>query len=177
MLTAVEHNFVNETPQQRFALSIRRGWILPDLREASGELDDLAMQDLAYPHLTDGLRRGLLNKRLLGCSDLAQGLLPASLKFRGNETIVGIDAVELAFGQCGGVALALKLPFRAGSQRRIDLLLSSARPRQRIKLGRRQGRQEASATTASTRAARMYWQAAKPSLERRWLHTYCPPPL
>ncbi len=100
------------------------------------------MQDFAYPHLTDGLRRGLLNKRLLGRSGLAQGFLPASLKFRGNETIVGVDAVELAFGQCGGVALALELPFRAGSQRRIYLLLSSARPRQRIKLGRRQGCQE-----------------------------------
>jgi hypothetical protein len=36
----------------------------------------------------------LLNERLLGHSDLAQGLLPASLKFRGDETIVGVDAVE-----------------------------------------------------------------------------------
>ena len=48
----------------------------------------------------------------------------------------------MAFGQRGGIALALELPFRAGSQRRIDLLLSSARLRQRIKLGRRQGGQE-----------------------------------
>ena len=126
------------------------------------------MQDFAYPHLTDGLRRGLLNKRLLGRSGLAQGFFPASLKFRGNETIVGVDAVELAFGQCGGVALALELPFRAGSQRRIHLLLSSARPRQRIKLGRRQalsGRHPPQ--LRHTRAARMYWQAGKPSLERR----------
>src|SRR5258705_6535460 len=100
------------------------------------------MQDLADPQLTDCLWRGLLNKRLLGRPDLAQGRFPASLKFRGDETIVGVDAVELAFGQRGGIALALELPFRAGSQRRIHLLLSSARPRQRIELSWRQGRQE-----------------------------------
>jgi hypothetical protein len=92
--------------------------------------------------LTDGLWRGLLSKRLLGCPNLTQGRFPASLKFRGDETIFGVDAVELAFGQCGGIALALKLPFRAGSQRGIHLLLGSACPGQRIKLGRRQGRQE-----------------------------------
>ena len=91
VLTAVEHNFFDETPQQRFALSIRGGWVCPDLWEAAGEVDDFAMQGLAHPHLTDGLWRGLLSKRLLGRSDLAQGRFPASLEFRGDETIVGID--------------------------------------------------------------------------------------
>jgi len=83
-----------------------------------------------------------VSKRLFGGPDLVEGHFLASLKFRGDETIVGVDFVELAFGQRGGIALTLKLPFRAGSQRRIHLLLSSACPRKRVKFGRRQGRQE-----------------------------------
>nr|WP_294509843.1 hypothetical protein [uncultured Rhodopila sp.] len=83
-----------------------------------------------------------MSKRLLGHSDLAQGGFPASLQFRGDETIVGVDTVELAFGQRGGIALALELPLRTGSQRGIHLLLSSVSPRQSIELSRRQGRQE-----------------------------------
>ena len=116
--------------------------VRPDLWETAGEADDLAMQDLAHPHLSDGLGRGLLSERLLGRPDLVQGRFPAALEFRGDETIVGIDVVELPFGQSGGVALALELTFRTGAQRRIHLLLGSARPRQRIKLGRRQRCQE-----------------------------------
>ena len=62
VLTAIEHDLVDETPQQRFALS-----------------------------------------------------LPASLEFRGDQTIVGVDPVELAFGQRGGITFALELPFGARS--------------------------------------------------------------
>lgn len=36
---------------------------------------------------------------------------------------------------------------------------------------------KASATAASTRAARMCWQVGKPECERKWLQTYSPPPL
>ena len=59
------------------------------MREAPGEVDDLAVQDLAHPHLTDGLGGGLVSKRLFGGPDLVEGHFLASLKFRGDETIVG----------------------------------------------------------------------------------------
>ena len=115
VLTAVEYDFVDKTPQQRLALSIRGDRVSPDLWETAGEADDLAMQDLAHPHVSDGLGRGLLCKRLLGRPDLVQSRFPAALEFRGDETIVGIDPVELPFGQSGGVPLPLELPFRTGA--------------------------------------------------------------
>ena len=102
----------------------------------------MPLKSLAHRHVSDGLGRGLLGERILGRPDLAQRRFPATLEFGGDETIVGIDAVELAFGQRGGIPLPLELTFRACAQRRIHLLLGSAGPRQRIKLGRRQGGQE-----------------------------------
>jgi hypothetical protein len=63
-----------------------------------------------------------------------QGRFPASLKFRGDETIVGIDTVELAFGQRRSVTLPLELMLRTGTQRRIQLLLDPAGSLQRVKL-------------------------------------------
>src|ERR1700734_243498 len=127
VLAAIKHDLVDKTPQQRLALSIRGGWILPNVWEMPGKVDDFAKHDLTNPHLTDGLCRGLLSQRLFGRSDLAQGDFPASFEFRSDETIVGVDFVELAFGQRGGIALALKLPFGTGSQRRIALLLGPPR--------------------------------------------------
>jgi hypothetical protein len=50
------------------------------------------------------------NKRLLSPSGARSRSLPASLKLRRNETIIGVDTVELTFGQCGGIAPALELP-------------------------------------------------------------------
>ena len=49
VLTAVEHNLVDKTPQQGLALSIGGGWVTPDLWETAGEADDLAMQALPIP--------------------------------------------------------------------------------------------------------------------------------
>ena len=124
-----------------------------------------------------GWGEACLGKRFLGRSDLVQSCLPAALKFRGDETIVGVDPVELPFGQSGGVPPALELAFRAGAQaasiwswarRALDSASSSAGA---------SAVRNASATAASMRAARMCWQVGRPSLERRWLHTYWPPPL
>ena len=69
----------------------------------------------------------------------------------------------MAFRQCGGVALALELPLRAGAQRRVHLLLGSAARDSASSLGGAKAVRKASATTASS-AAQMYWQAGKPSL-------------
>jgi hypothetical protein len=49
MLAAIEHNFVYETAQQRFALGVGGDWVLPDLWEAAREVNDLAVQRLTYP--------------------------------------------------------------------------------------------------------------------------------
>jgi hypothetical protein len=97
VVAAIEHDLVDKTPQQRFALSIRGSWIGPNMREAPGEADDFAMQDLAHSHLTDRLWQGLLSKRLFSRPDFVQGHFPASLEFCGDEAIVGVDLVELAF--------------------------------------------------------------------------------
>jgi hypothetical protein len=88
------------------------------------------------------MRRGMPGERLLGRPDLAQRCFPPTLEFAGDETIVGIDAVELAFCQRRSIPLPLELTFRAGAQRRVDLLLGPAGSRQRVKLGGRQRRQE-----------------------------------
>jgi hypothetical protein len=45
-------------------------------------------------------------------ADLVQSHFPAALEFRGDETILGIDPVELPFGQSGGVPRPLELTFR-----------------------------------------------------------------
>nr|WP_294509841.1 hypothetical protein [uncultured Rhodopila sp.] len=54
-LAAIEHDFLDEAAQERFALSIRDGRVRPDGRQAAGQVDDLAMQDVAHPYLSDGL--------------------------------------------------------------------------------------------------------------------------
>ena len=95
MLTAIEHDLFDETSQQRLALSIRGGRVSPDLWETAGEADNLALQGLAHPHVSDGLGRGLLRERFLGRPDLIQRCFPAALEFRGDKTIVRIDTVEL----------------------------------------------------------------------------------
>src|SRR4029077_14194879 len=89
VFTAVEYDFVDKTPQQRLALSISGDRVSPDLWETAGEADDLAMQGLAHPHVSDGLGRGLLCERFLGRPDLVQSGFPAALELRGDETIVG----------------------------------------------------------------------------------------
>jgi hypothetical protein len=40
----------------------------------------------------------LLSERLFGRPNFVEGQFPPSLKFRGDQTIVGINLVELAFG-------------------------------------------------------------------------------
>jgi len=109
VLTAVEHDFLDEAPQQRLALSIGGGRVSPDVWETAGEADNLAMQGLADPHVSDGLGRGLLCERCLGLPDLVQSCFPTALEFRGDETIVGIDLVELPFRQSGGVLFPFEL--------------------------------------------------------------------
>jgi hypothetical protein len=98
VLTAIEHDFFDETPQQRLALSIHDTWVSPNLWEAAGEADNLAMQGLAHRHMSDGLGGGLLDERFFSRPDLVQSRFPAALEFRGDETIVRIDLVELPFG-------------------------------------------------------------------------------
>ena len=142
MLATVEHNFFDEAPQQRLALSIRRSRVSPDLGEAACEADNFTFQGLAHPDVSDGLRRDLLSERFLSSPDLAQSRFPAPLEFRGDETIVGIDLVELPFGQGCGISLPFELACCTGAQGGIHLLLGSVGPRQRIKLGWRQRRQE-----------------------------------
>jgi hypothetical protein len=65
------------------------------------------------------------------------------------------------------IPLALELTFGADAQRRIDLMPGPAGARQSLDLGRASAVKNASATAASTRAARMCWQVGKPSCERR----------
>jgi hypothetical protein len=50
VLAAIEHDFLDEAAQQRFALSIHNGWVGPDVWQSAGEVDDLAMQDFPHPH-------------------------------------------------------------------------------------------------------------------------------
>ena len=62
----------------------------------------------------------------------------------------GIDTVELPLGERRRVPLTLEFSFSAGAQRIVHLLLASAV-------------RNAPATAASMRAARMCWQAGRPS--------------
>jgi hypothetical protein len=99
VFASVENHFIHKTAQQRFALRIDSGWVRPDLWEASREADDLAMQGLAHPHLTDGLWRGLLNKRLLGW-DYLRGNKLSRLVWHSYEAIVAAckDAWDFLVG-------------------------------------------------------------------------------
>jgi hypothetical protein len=53
--------------------------------------------------------------RFLSGADLAQSRFPATLEFRGDETIVGIDPFQLPFDQSRRVPLPLELMFRTGA--------------------------------------------------------------
>ena len=74
----------------------------PDVWEARGEVDDLAVHDLAHPHLTDGLWRELLSKRLLGRSDLGQCHVPPTAKTWCFRTRWDGSGVAPAFGSPSG---------------------------------------------------------------------------
>ena len=123
---------------------------------------------LAHPHLSDGLGRGLLGKRLFGRSDLVQRSFPATFEFGGDQTIIGVDPVELALGQRGGISLSLELAFGArraaphppDAGRGAPLTARRARPAPGLS-GTRPPRPRRSARRA------ICWQAGKPSLERR----------
>lgn len=167
VLAAIENDFFDQTPQQRLAMRVRRGVVRPNLRQATGKGDDLAVEGFAQRHLHDGLGRSLPGKGFFGSANLAQRRFPSTLEFAGDKTIVRIDAVELALGQRCSIALALKLTFRAAAQGLFDLLLRpAARDSASISAGASAAK-NASATAASTREARMCWQAGKPVWERR----------
>ena len=108
MFAAVEHDLVDETPQQGLTLSIGGDWVGPDLRVTACEADDLALKPFAYPHLNDRLGRGLLHKRFFGRSNLVQRSLPATLKFGGDKTIIGVHPIELTLGQSGGARVGVR---------------------------------------------------------------------
>ena len=80
----------------------------------TGESDNLAGEILADHRLRGRPGRRLLGERRLGRPNLLQRGLPATLEFGRDETIVGIDAVELPLRQCRGVSFPLDLVFRAG---------------------------------------------------------------
>ena len=142
MFAAVEHDFVDETPQQRFALSIGRSRVGPDLRQAAGEADNLALQRLVYPDLNDRVGTGLVGKRFFGRPNLGQRRFPATLEFGGDETIIGVHPIELALRKSGGISLSFEFALGACAKRRVHLVLGAAGLRQRIEFGRRQRRQE-----------------------------------
>jgi hypothetical protein len=48
--------------------------------------------------MSDSLGRSLLDERFFSRPNFVQSRFPAALEFRGDETIVGIDLVELPFG-------------------------------------------------------------------------------
>src|SRR4051794_17682680 len=121
-LAAIENHLLDEVAQQCLALTGGGRRIRPDLRQVAGEDDDLAVERLADHRLRQRLRSGLLGERLLGRTNLVQCRFPPAFQFAGDETVVGIDAVELPFGQSRLLPLALELTFGAGAQRRIHLM-------------------------------------------------------
>ena len=114
MFAAVEHDFVDETPQQRFALSIGRGRVSPDLRKTAREADNLALQRLVHSDLSDRLGTSLL-ERFFSRPNVVQRRFPAALEFAGDETIVGVHPIELTFGQRGGIPLSFEVALGAGA--------------------------------------------------------------
>jgi hypothetical protein len=63
------------------------------------EDDNLAVERLADHRLRQQLRSRLPGEHLLGRTNLVQGRFPPAFQFAGDGTDVGIDAVELPFGQ------------------------------------------------------------------------------
>ncbi|MFW8610014.1 hypothetical protein [Rhizobium beringeri] len=71
----------------------------------------------------------LVGQRHLQQREVRSTLLPSTLEFGGDQTIIRVNAIELAFCQRRGVALALKLPFSASAQGLVDLLCGLPSPR------------------------------------------------
>ncbi|MBB4346234.1 hypothetical protein GUK30_38160 [Rhizobium leguminosarum] len=70
-----------------------------------------------------------LGNGIFSSAKFAQRCFPSTLEFGGDQTIIRVNAIELAFCQRRGVALALKLPFSASAQGLVDLLLCLPSPR------------------------------------------------
>src|SRR3954468_15730584 len=98
--TAQDH-LVDQTAQQRLAMLAADRGIGPQFGEALTEGDDLGPQAGIEPiglglDLACAPREGLF-----GATQCAERRLPAPLEFGRDEPIVGIDAVELPFGEAG----------------------------------------------------------------------------
>ncbi|WP_170971433.1 hypothetical protein [Mesorhizobium sp. GR13] len=126
VFATIENDFFDQTPQQRLAVRIRRGIVRPDLRQAPGKVDDLAVKSLAQRYLCDRLGRSLSSNGFLCAANLVQRRFPPTLEFAGDKAIVGVDAIELALCQRRGIAFALKFTLRAAAQCFFDLLLCPA---------------------------------------------------
>src|SRR3954451_10978900 len=114
-LAAIENHLLDKAAQQCLALPGGSRRIRPDLRQAAGEDDDLAVKSLAHHRLRQRLRSRVPGERLLGRANLVQRRFPAMFQLAGDETVVRIDAVELPFGQGRFIPLALELTFGAGA--------------------------------------------------------------
>jgi len=125
VLAAVKHDFVEETSQRRFALSSGCSWVGPDLRQAACKADNVALQRLVHSDLCDRLGTGVL-EGFFGRPNFVQRRFPATLEFGGDETIVGVHSIELAFGQSGGIPLSFEFALGAGAQRGLHLVLGEA---------------------------------------------------
>ena len=125
--TAQDH-LVDQTAQQRLAMLAADRGIGPQFGEALAEGDDLGPQARIEPiglglDLACAPREGLF-----GATQRTERRLPAPLEFGRDEPIVGIDAVELPFGEAGFVAEPLDLLHLRPLQGFIGVALRLPRP-------------------------------------------------
>src|SRR6185369_361305 len=139
--TAQDH-LVDQTAQQRLAMLAADRGIGPQFGEALAEGDDLGPQARIEPiglglDLACAPREGLF-----GATQRAERRLPAPLEFGRDEPIVGIDVVELPFGEAGFVAEPLDLLHLRPLQGLIGVALRLPCPRPGVNLRWRHRRQE-----------------------------------
>src|SRR3954464_5499771 len=139
--TAQDH-LVDQTAQQRLTMLAADRGIGPQFGEALAEGDDLGPQAGIEP-IGLGLDLAFAPREgLFGATKRAERRLPAPLKFGRDEPIVGIDAVELPFGETGFVAEPLDLLHLRPLQGLIGVALRLPRSRPGVNLCWRHRRQE-----------------------------------
>ena len=94
----LEHDFIDQTPQQCLPLGLRQVPLLPELRQLLPNIRKCRLQLGRKSREQDRLLHlaGVVGFRL---SDLDQRCLPALLQFRRHQAIVGVDPTELPFCQ------------------------------------------------------------------------------
>ena len=97
----MDDHLVSQTAQQRFALGLGQPVRLPQSRERTPQVEEGGTELWGQWALCARWRRHPLGIGGFRHRQGAEGRFPASLQFCGDQPVVGVDPLELAFTERG----------------------------------------------------------------------------